>query len=652
MSRHFKITFISLIYFSLWFLFLGSPFSFFSAASASAQEKSAVKKEEEKKEELKPVRVRTEEITVTAPAPEQKPLATVFVIQPQVLELFKTNNLSEVLSFAPGTYVTVGSKAEAHVKIRGLDNDKSTLLLDGIPIYEPYFNMYDLKTIPTLDVDYVRVTKGPSSVLYGANTLGGIIEVLTLHPQENSLNLETKMGPASAFNFSGDGSYVSQKFAFNLAAAHDQAAGYKFVDSGSTRLMPNSDYRNNYLSGKFYFYPNQKSEILFQASFYDSAYGVPAATAYYSPRYWRFKDWNRLILGLGGTFPLFETGSIKIRTYYVNYYNVLDNYTNNTYSSLIWESTYKNYSVGAFILGTFNPLINNELRFSFNGRLDKVNQQASSTSPWENYEHKTFSVGLEDEWQMAKKWRLSGGLSLDYLRKQIGTNRTSLNPIFGLKYLPLTELEFHISYSQKSRFPSMRSLYSSVGGNPNLKDELGRTFELGTKYSGLINSGLTLFSSNYRDFISVIRLPDGTKSYVNIGRARIRGLETEVSKSIDHFNLQIQYTYLDAKNITDNRYLDLIPHSQISLLLNYLRPKNYSLAFWLIGASQSKIFISQQDVNVPAYATANLTFEKLIGSGSFFLKIENLFNKTYFTEPGYPAPCRRVETGFSFHPIF
>jgi len=100
------------------------------------------------------------------------------------------------------------------------------------------------------------------------------------------------------------------------------------------------------------------------------------------------------MLGLGGTFPFFKTGTLKVRTYYVNYYNVLDSYSDATFSSLSWESIYKNFSAGAFILGTIYPRANHEVRFSLNGRLDKVKQQASETSPWENYEHRTYSFGL------------------------------------------------------------------------------------------------------------------------------------------------------------------------------------------------------------------------------------------------------------------
>lgn len=629
-----------LIFLSLVF-FLTTDLSY-----AQEQEQKQQQKKEEKEKAL--VRVKTEEILVTATADKEKPLASVSTIEPQIINLFKTSNLSEVLSFAPGAYVTVGGKGEAHVKIRGIDNDKSTLLLDGIPIYEPYYNLYDLKTVPTYDVDTIQVTKGSSSVLYGANTLGGIVEVFTRRPQENALEIESRFSQNSTFNYTATGYYAAPKFALKLSATHDESKGFEIKQAGSAVLLDNSDYKNNFFNGKFYYYPGQNSELLFQASYYDSSYGVPAATEYYSPRHWRFKDWERTTLGLGGTFPLFKTGTIKIRTYYVKFYNILDSYSDPSYAELDWESIYDNYEAGAFILGAFKLHPKNELRFSFTGRLDRVKQKNSEEDPWEFYKHRTYSAGLEDEWELSPKWSLIGGLSLDYLKKQTGGDKTTVNPIAGIRFKPLTNLDFHFSFSRKSRFPSMRSIYSPTSGNPDIKDELGTTLELGTSFSGWINGGLAVFSSKYKDLISVIRQPDGTKKYINIGEASIKGLEIEASKSFGPVSLQLNYTYLDAWNKTEERNLELVPESQLSFIISYFRQDDFSAALWALAASESEILISSNMVTVPSYFTFNLSLEKQLRPGAIFLRIENLFDRDYFTEPGYPASCRRIMAGFRF----
>ena len=523
----------------------------------------------EQEEKDKKARVRTEEIVVTAPAPQDKPLASTALIPASILIPLAPRSLADVLSYAPGSYATSGGKGESHVKIRGLDTDKSTLLLDGIPVYDPYFNSYDLKTVLTEDVEAVKVVKGASSVLYGANTLGGIVDVLTLKPKTPSLTLRAAAGRDSSYLLSASGAIAWRKTVFMGAVARDHSDGLRIPVGDSTGLLSNSDYGKTALTGKVYIYPGEKSEILAQASYYSSEWGIGDATQYYKSRYWRFKDWRRLTLGLGGTFPLFAKGSLKVRTYYVKLDNTLDQYKNASMSTLDWESIYKNYGAGAFILGSHPLGERNELRFSLNARVDHVEQQGSATAPWETYEHQTYSAGIEDDFRLSDKWQVTGGFSVDRLKKQIGGARTSLNPIGGIRFTPAPELSFHLALSRKSRFPSMRSLYSTSGGNPALRDEIGTTVELGADWRGPFEGSLAVFTTEVEDMIYSVRLPTGYRTYINIGKASVKGFEAGIAKSAGLFDGRVSYTFLDTRNKDEDRRLDLVPQSQLSLVAGF-----------------------------------------------------------------------------------
>jgi len=603
--------------------------------------------QEEKKEEVeKKVRVRTEEITVTAPAPQDRPLASTSVVPEAVLTLAAPRNLSEVLSYAPGAYATSGGKGESRVKIRGIDPDKSTLLIDGMPVYDPYFNTYDLKTVLTEDIEAVKVVKGASSVLYGPNTLGGIVDVLTLKPKTPSLTLRVAGGRDSNYILSGSGAVAWKKTIFMGAATRDHSDGLRVRTGDSDVLLQNSDYGKTALNGKIYLYPGEKSEILAQANYYSSEYGIADATQYYRSRYWRFKDWRRLTLGIGGTFPLLAKGTLKIRTYYVKLDNTLNQYKNASMQALSWESIYKNYNVGAFILGSHPLGTRNDLRFSINARLDHVKQQGSATSPWETYEHQTYSAGVEDDFRLSDKWQVTGGFSVDRLKKQAGGSKTSLNPIAGLRFAPTPDLSFHLSLSRKSRFPSMRSLYSTSGGNPALRDEIGTTVEAGASWVGPFEGSFAVFSTEVENLISSVRQPTGFNSYVNIGKASIKGFEVEASKTVGVFDGRISYTFLDTKNKDQDRRLDLVPQSQLSLTAGLGKADNFRFSFWGLAASSSTVVISGTTVTAAGYVVANASFEKYFGAFSVYVKVDNLFDKAYVTEPGYPMVSRRFEAGF------
>ena len=235
---------------------------------------------------------------------------------------------------------------------------------------------------------------------------------------------------------------------------------------------------------------------------------------------------------------------------------------------------------------------------------------------------------------------------MDRLRKQTGGSKTSLNPIGGIRFTPTPDLSFHLALSRKSRFPSMRSLYSTSGGNPLLKPEIGTTVEAGADWVGPFEGSLAIFSTEIEDLIYSVRQPSGTKTYINIGKASIKGFEVGVGKSVGLFDVRANYTFLDTKNKDEDRRLDLIPQSEFSLIAGFGRPGDYHLALWGIAASSSEVIISGAAVTSPAYVVAEASFEKYFGRFSVYVKMENIFDKFYVTEPGYPMAGRRFEAGF------
>ncbi len=625
---------------------LSLPLSLIAGLSFLAAVPGLSAQEEKQDEKEKKARVRTEEIVVTATAPQDKPLASTSVIPETILVPLAPRNLFDVMSYAPGSCATSGGKGESHVKIRGLDTDKSTLLIDGIPVYDPYFNTFDLKTVLTEDIEAIKVVKGASSVLYGPNTLGGIVDVLTLKPKTPSLTLRAAAGRDASYMFSASGAAAWRKTVFMGAVARDHSNGLRIPAGDSTTLLKNSDYGKTALTGKVYFYPWEKSEILAQASYYSSAYGVADATQYYRSRYWRFKDWRRLTLGLGGTFPLLAKGTLKVRTYFVKLDNTLDQYKSAAMDALSWESIYRNYDAGAFILGSHPLGTRNQLRFSLNARLDHVKQQGSATAPWETYEHRTYSAGVEDDFRLSDKWQVTGGFSVDSLKKQTRGSKTSLNPIAGVRFTPTADLGFHLALSRKSRFPSMRSLYGTSGGNPALRDEIGTTVEAGADWTGPFEGSLAVFTTRVENLIYAVQLPSGYKTYTNIGKASVKGFEAGLAKAVGLFDARVSYTFLDTKNKDENRRLDLVPQSELSLVAGFGRSDDYRLSVWGVAASGVETVVSGAKITAPGYVVANASFEKYFGAFSVYVKVDNIFDKDYITEPGYPMAARRLEAGF------
>ncbi len=602
--------------------------------------------QEKQQEESKKQKQITEEIVVEAERPKDVPLSTTSIILKDKIEALQPRNLSDVLSYSSGTFVSVGSKNEFHLKIRGFESQRIALLYDGIPIYEPYFNSFDLKTIPTEEIENIKVVKGASSVLYGPNAMGGIVNVITRRPESPSFSLSTSYDSQKAFNISSTGSLRWEKVLFSGFFSYDKSDGFDWKQDGSHTTMDNSDHSRINFTGKVYFYPNENSEILFEGGYYTSEFGIPSATEYYRPRYWRFKDWDRWQFNLGGTFSFFKRGNLKVRSYYVRHFNVLDAYTGPDFNDLQWESTYKNDSYGAFILGTLPYASQNEWRFSLNFRDDKVRTQDDVGVAWEEFQHQTVSLGLESHVRFNPQWRLIAGASLDHLRKFTGENKTSLNPIAGLNFNPSDYIDIRVSVSQKSRFPSMRSLYSSTGGNPDLQHERGTNFELGFLYERDFLFSGAVFYNQIRDLIQSVRQIDGSRTNLNIGQAHIAGFEMEFSKAFQWFGLSVNYTYLDGVNEDEDRPLDLVPKSQLNFVMNANGPKNTKFTLFGLYVSSAEMLIFDDIVRSPGYFVLNAVLSVRISNVDVFLKAENLLDNYYVTEPGYPMKARAFALGF------
>jgi iron complex outermembrane receptor protein len=614
----------------------------------TAEEEKPEKKDREKEVALPMI---TESVTVEARIPRELPYAATSELKAEKIEILKPKDLTDVLSYAPGTYVSTGAKSEWSVKLRGLSTNRVTLLYDGIPVYEPYYNSFDLKAISSDQVDSVKVVKGASSILYGPNTMGGIVDVLSKRPASDQFTLRLDYGTQKTYGVYASGALRGRNVLFTGSGSREASDGFNWVNGGSSELRVNSDYERSNLGGKLYYYPGNGAEVMAEVNYYQAEYGVPTATDYYKKQYWRFKDWQRLMATLGGSFPVLDGGYVKARLYYIKHYNVLDAYKNDQYAQLNWESTYDNYALGAFVLGMVPLGEKNRLQASVTYRDDDVSTQSALNSPWEHYEHKTLSLGLEDHFRLSEKVELMAGASLDHLNKQNGENKTTINPILGLKFNPREWVDLHATLSQKSRFPSMKNLYSNMemgGGNPDLRDESGTNVEFGFTYDrGWFLSG-AVFYNHIRDMIeSRINAAD-IKQYVNIASARIKGFELEARKALGLFSLAAGYTFLHTENGENGDRLDLIPASQLNASLRFHRADLFSLTLWGVYASDSIYHTSSAIVTVDPYAVLNAALERSFGKFSLFLKVDNLLNNEYWSEPGWPMKGRTYTVGTRF----
>ncbi|MCX6561683.1 MAG: TonB-dependent receptor [Candidatus Aminicenantes bacterium] len=604
---------------------------------------------EKAKEAEKPVRI-TEEIQVIGQMPRDQPVSTVTRIDFTKLEQNRPLDLAEAIRYAPGVYVTVGNKSEFTLKLRGMDSRRIVLLIDGVPSYEPYYGSFDLKTVAAAGIDTLQITKGPSSVLYGPNTLGGIVNVITRRPGSDPyLTLNAGFGADRTRSGGLDGGFRLGKFSLAGNLGYQGSHGYAYPDAatGEDVTYANTSYQRFNLNAKLFYAPSDTTELMINGNVYTSDYGMPAALGVQSARYWRFKNWDRYGLNAGGFTSLGGDSTLRFRAFAVNYQNTLDQYKDKAFSMRQFESTFDNSVYGAFALADFGLTAKNRLKASLNFQKDIARTQDDINLPFVEYNQGTFSAALEDELRLTGQWRLVGGVSLDVIDKFVGDATSRLNPMLGLKFSPNEALDLHVSASMKSRMPNMRALYSASSGNPDLLGETGTNAELGAVWTKGVFISASLFTYRFKNMIDTYTLPDGTRRYMNVGKAHITGAEIQLQKSIGPLDATLNYTNLDHRNDVDDRPLDaLSPHS-----LNFdltVRPLvGFRLSVYGMFGSQSSWWDSKaaKVLDIPSYFNldAVLAYDwKMI---QLFVKATNLLNDYFYVEPIFPWRGRFIEFG-------
>src|SRR5262245_24692410 len=104
-------------------------------------------------------------------------------IDAETLQSLHRDDLSEALQLLPGvTLQNVGQRRERLVSVRGMGSRQVPLFIDGVPVYVPYDGNVDLARFGVDYVSEITVSRGLASVLYGPNTLGGAINLVSRKP--------------------------------------------------------------------------------------------------------------------------------------------------------------------------------------------------------------------------------------------------------------------------------------------------------------------------------------------------------------------------------------------------------------------------------------------------------------------------------------
>ncbi len=616
---------------------------------------------------------RLSEIVVLGEKLPETDVISTYEIDKTEIDLLLARNVQEVLNYVPGLYFSRSTKNEYSFRLRGFEQRQVNVFLDGVPVSVPYDGLIDVSQLVGENFQNIRVSKGASSVLYGANTLAGSVNIITSLPDKNrSFSLRTEGSGQGRFFGNMQISGFHGKLSYLASFALDKSPNFRLPadspaminENGSSR--DNSDYQKSSGTLKLHYNLNSVNRVGFHLNIINNRFNIPPNALENRPRYWQFPEWKKSVISLNSEHIFSGTFLLRSIWYYDKYKNVLQAYDDDGYNTKIrpyaFTSIYDDYSIGGILYPQLNRFSLGSTRGVLSFKRDVHREKSGTSAPFGIYAMEIWALGLEQEIKISSQWQALAGMDINHLQPRRADDSPVRDPLLllnaqaALKNSFSRNVEIHGSVGSKSRFPTLKELYSERLGrniaNPDLKAERSLNIEMGicwaTNREYLEISGFLNFLT---DYIVNQQLGNNVQQYRNIGEAVYRGIELTVHKKWNSAEADLNYTGLYARNRTPYResdYMEYRPSHRVNGILQYIpAPK---LLLRVEGSyTGSQNYQNPDNLSwekLGGFVLLNMTAEfKLSSWTSAYLRLNNLLDKFYFSEYGVPMPGREVVFG-------
>lgn len=612
---------------------------------------------EEAESQAQGEQIRARDVVVTASRTEQlvkEAPSAVEVVTREDLDKMGAETLAQALQLAVGIDVSENGMVGNSVSIRGAKSNQTLILVDGMRIRtentDETANNYELQRINMADVERIEIVRGATSSLYGADAMGGVINIITKTPDKASQSVfadyTTKQADAGFRVATGQLGKWSSSFSYKRSDVHhmdvkgssgqygtkdyfDLKTKYKIDDKKSLGFFLDYMKEDLYLDSDFTSYDHDRTKfgISYDGKDKKGKYQLRVNYSIFN------KDQNTRKNG-----RLTGWDELKFHTFTIDgqrSYQLSDNHLL-TVGGEIRREQYEGTRIGA---GGDN--VHKVTR-------DGVTQDYSEKST-------TYTAAyIQDEWQIDDNWLMIPSLRYDHnssfgskVTYKLGntyklSEQTRLKFNLGTAYRAPTEAELYMNWQHTPISTSAMKQNVHVIGNPNLKPETSYNFDLGIEAeskSGRTKGKLTYFHSKFDDLIngqSTVSYVPGrpvtvniVSQYVNVDNAEIQGAEAELSQKLGrNFTLRSTYTYTDAKDGYGAR-LEGRDRHKLSLQLSYDDARTgWSGSVWNDWHGDYWYADYRKNKSNKSVSVLNCVVSKKIGKGgSAYLGVNNILGK-------------------------
>ena len=467
------------------------------------------------------------------------------------IERLRPASVLELLTHAPGVQVAnYGGRGGLYgLYIRGTNTAQSLVLIDGVRVGSATAGMASLQYLSVEQVERVEVLRGSRSAIYGADAMGGVVQVFTRRGAGPGLNPSVRIAGGSdgtwerSLGLSGG----DQRTRFSLTAALEETQGFDRTRTSFAEDADHDAYRNRSLSGTLSHQLTDAIELGL------AVLDQRGSTEFDNP----FGRWDDITFTTNPAKP-YDHYSMSSTSAY------LDARINERWSSRVElghsEDRQENFDKlfpGSTVNNTYRDTVTwlNTLQLggghSLRAGAEYLNDKVRSSNDFAQNDRDNRALFAQHSFQGEQ---FSTELGMRHDRNEQFGNENTFNAALSVDVNADNQLT--LSYAEGFRVPTFADLYWPLDwgyrGNPGLTPERSKSYELQwrSQLSDSASLEASIYRTDFRDLIATICTAAfcAESTTANIAQARIHGFEASLKQELFGWQSNLGLSIIDPRN--------------------------------------------------------------------------------------------------------
>lgn len=543
-------------------------------------------------------------------------LASVTVITREEIDHAQASDVAELLRFTAGVELgrSGGPGQQTSVFIRGANSNHTLVLIDGVRVNRLTAGGATLENVSPDMIDHIEIVKGPRATLYGSDAVGGVINIITRRARGVNAEMRVRGGSYQTLDAGGFAGYGNDAGDVALHAQHQETRG---IPAAADQPQPSNFRQNTFdFGGHVNAGPVKLGARLWEAR---------ARAGYYTFNPVSFALDTPVSQSLHNTLVAFDAAATPFSIWQTTLTAAenLDrieqressDFLRSRRPSLDWHNV--------LALTDWN-------RLSFGAEAAHEYVEASTFGSTVVESRELYSAFVEDQVDSGKHHALLAG---SVQHNQAFGEHYNWNAEYGYDLLATTRLIAAAGTGFRAPTASERF---GFGGNPDLKPESARNYEVGARQQmGVAQSvDVRLFRMDVRDLIVTTCDASFNCTNFNIGRFRNQGVELAWNLHTTSWAAEISGTIQNPEHV--DQHQPLLRRAKRSAAARVTRRFGpHFVGIDVLATSQRPDFGSQ----LGGYALLNLTAGyEIVKHLRIEVRGENLLDHHYQTAAGYNQP--------------